>query len=151
MAIDFDEVQTSRLRLLVSDYRNVPLTIRSAKVSAAARQLVIPQPESQEPLSLYFGNPLAEPANYDFARNLPERLASDPVTATIGAVTQNPDFIPPPLPLTERLPWLVYVVLGSVSLVLLMIIGNLAKTAVSLHEAQTVFRLQPPSIERTAK
>ncbi len=83
MAVDFPEVQTSRLRLLVSDYRNVPLTIRSAKVSAAARQLVIPQTESQqEELKLYFGNPLAEPANYDFARNLPEQLVSDPAAAT---------------------------------------------------------------------
>lgn len=137
MSIEFSEVQTSRLRLLVSDYRNVPLTIRSAKVSAAARQLVIPQNETQpEELKLYFGNPLAEPANYDFARNLPAELASKPAAATLAAVSQNPDFVPPPLPLTERLPWLVYAVLGTVSLVLLLIIGNLAKTAVALHEAQ---------------
>ncbi len=61
---------------------------------------------------------------------------SEPATATLGAVSQNPDYLPPPLPLTERLPLLVYAVLGAVSLVLLMIIGNLAKTAVLLHEAQ---------------
>ncbi len=139
MVLEFSETYASRLRLLVCDYRNAPLTIQSATVSAAARQLLIPTPDSNESqLTLYLGNPSAtEPANYDFARNLPERLDTKPALAELGSVTPNPDYVQPPLPLTERYPWLVYGVLGAVVVVLLLIISRLAKTAVTLHDAAT--------------
>jgi hypothetical protein len=136
MVIRFSEVYASRLRLLVADARNVPLTIRSAKASALARQVVMQRPPNpDESLKLFFGNPLAEPPEYDFARNLPESLDPKPASTSLEAVTPNPDFVPPPLPFTERLPWLVYAVLGLVSVVLLVIIASLARTSIAMHDA----------------
>jgi hypothetical protein len=48
------------------------------------------------------------------------------------------------LPLTERWPWLIYVVLGLVSLVLGVLIVNVARTAIALrpvHSAETTDKM----------
>ena len=135
MTVSFPEVQASRLRLLVADYRNAPLTIRAIKLSASARQIVFARPTPPETdLSLYFGNPSADLPKYDFAGNLPEN-PSVLVRAGLKETFQNPDFVPPPQPFTERFPWLIYFVLGSVAMCLLVVITNLAKTAIVIHDA----------------
>ncbi len=48
----------------------------------------------------------------------------------------NPAYIPPPKPLTERLPWLVYVVLSAVTAVLGLIITNMARYAITTPRPQ---------------
>ncbi|MGE0756370.1 MAG: DUF3999 family protein [Pirellulaceae bacterium] len=137
MVLSFPEVQTSRLRLQVMDHRNPPLSIQSARFSFAARQVVFaPAEPAAAPWRLYFGNPLAEPPNYDFARNLPEELVPAPVRGELGEVERNLDFVPPPQPLTERLPWLIYVVLGSVSVVLGGVILSVSRAATAAHDAR---------------
>lgn len=133
---NFGEVQTRRLRLHVTDYRNPPLSIRSIKFSAPARQVVFARPASEagEP-QLFFGNPRAELPNYDFARNLPEKLAPPPARAELKSAARNPSFVPPPQPFTERFPWLIYAVLGSVSAALAGVIVSLSRAAITIHDA----------------
>ena len=137
LVVKFAEIQTSNLQIRIQDYRNAPLSIRSVKFRAAARQIVFesihPAPTS---LKVFFGNPLAVQPNYDFARNLPDKLDLVPKKLSLSSVTSNPSFIPPEQPLTERLPWLIYLVLATVSLILLSIIFNLARTAIDLHDSQ---------------
>ena len=132
----FGEVQTRRLKLRVTDNRNPPLSIRSIKFSAPARQVVFARPadDAGEP-RLFFGNPLAELPVYDFARNLPVKLAPPPTRSELKAAARNTNFVPPPLPLTERFPWLIYVVLGSVTVVLAGVIVSLSRAAISIHDA----------------
>ena len=132
----FQEVQTRRLRLHVTDYRNPPLSIRSIKFSGPARQVVFARPTSEagEP-QLFFGNPHAELPNYDFARNLSAKLSPPPARAELKVAARNPNFVPPPQPFTERFPWLIYVVLGSVSVVLAGVIVSLSRAAISIHDA----------------
>ena len=131
----FGEVQTRRLRLRVTDHRNPPLSIRSIKFSAPARQVVFARPadEPGEP-RLFFGNPLAELPVYDFARNLPTKLAPPPARSELKSAARNPDFVPPPQPFTERFPWLIYVVLSSVTVVLAGVIVSLSRAAISIHD-----------------
>ena len=136
IVVQFNEVQTSRLRIQINDYRNAPLTIQQIHVRAAARQVIFELPATDgDSLKLFMGNPLAEPAQYDFDRNLPIKIAPSPEHVLLGDVTANPEFVPPPEPWTERLPWLVYVVLGGVTLVLGVIIVNLARHAMQLHDS----------------
>lgn len=132
----FQEVQTRRLRLFVTDHRNPPLSIRSIKFSAPARQVVFARPASDagEP-QLFFGNPHADLPVYDFARNLPEKLAPPPARSELKAVARNPNFVPPPQPFTERFPWLIYFVLGSVTVVLAGVIVSLSRAAITFHDA----------------
>jgi hypothetical protein len=136
MVLTFDEVQTSRLKLFVTDHRNPPLTIRGVKFGAPARQVVFARrPNDASELRLYFGNPLAEMPNYDFARNLPAKLTPPPTRVSIGEAIRNPNFVPPPQPFTERFPWLIYAVLGSVTLILAAVIASLSRTAIAIHDA----------------
>jgi hypothetical protein len=136
MTISFPEVRTGRLRLLVVDYRNVPLQIQSVKVSGAKRQVLAEIPsELKEELRLYYGNPLADAPNYDFARNLPAKVQPPPASAALSESMVNPNFVPPPLPFTERYPWLVYAVLGSACVALMLIVVSLAKQAVHIHDS----------------
>ena len=81
----FPEVRASRLRLVVTDFRNPPLAIRSVRFSAPARQIVfVPPASSDAQLRLFFGNPDAVAPNYDFARNLPAQLPTPPIRAAVG-------------------------------------------------------------------
>jgi len=137
ITISFSEVHATRLRLLVADYRNAPLTIRAVKLSASARQVVFARPTPPETeLRLFFGNPGADWPNYDFARNLTE---NPPVSVRAGLTEtiENADFVPPPQPFTERFPWLIYIVLGAVALCLLVVIASLAKTTITIHDTQS--------------
>ncbi len=136
MKAEFMDVRPSRLRLIVVDHANQPLNIRSVKYTAPARQVVFARagvPEGS--LRLYFGHPKAEAPNYDFARNLPARLDPPPLRAKLGPRQENPSYVPEPLPFTERWPWVIYVVLGGVSVVLAGIIFSVGRKAIAVDDA----------------
>lgn len=132
----FGELTANRLKLVVTDHRNPPLTIAKAEFSAAARQIVFARSETlRPPLRLYFGNPKALPPNYDFARQLTDRLDPAPARLRLGERQTNPDYRPPPKPLTERWPWLIYVVLSTAALVLAGLLVHLARSAICEYDA----------------
>ena len=63
---DFAEHAPGRLRLVVTDFRNPPLDLKSAQFSCPARQVVFARdPELKSPLRLYYGNHTAEAPHYD--------------------------------------------------------------------------------------
>jgi hypothetical protein len=134
MEIRFNEVQARQLRLVVTDFRNPSLNLAGVRYAAPARQVVFSAAELAAPLKLYFGNPKAESPHYDFAANLPERLDPAPLRGTLGELAANPEYSPVPPPWTERWPWLVYVVLGVASLVLLVILIALGREALRRHD-----------------
>jgi hypothetical protein len=114
---------------LITDYSNQTLSISSIKAAAPARQLVFELKETPaQPLRLFFGNAKATAPHYDFEKELPAKLASAPARSDAGAITNNPDFKPEPLPFTERIPWLIYVVLTASSIALALILISLART-----------------------
>ena len=136
MVAKFNEVRTSRLKLIVTDHLNDPLKIQKVTFSAPVREVVFEKPSDDANVRLFFGNPEALAPNYDFARNLPSQLNPPPSRAKLSQIETNPAFTPPPVPFTERWPWLIYVVLGAVSLILAVIIISLARKAISIHDGQ---------------
>jgi hypothetical protein len=136
MEIQFPEMTARQLRLVVTDYRNPALTLTGVRYTAAVSQVIFAHaPERTGPLRLYFGNPKAQAPRYDFAANLPAVVEPPPVRAALETVRENPTYQPEPKPWSERWPWLVYVVLGLASLVLLAILGMLAREAMARHDA----------------
>jgi len=133
LVITFDNEEYARkLRLLITDYSNQTLSISSIRAGAPARQLIFELKEADgQPLRLFFGNPKAAAPHYDFEKELPARLAfaaPPPARSAVGAAINNPDYEPEPLPLTERIPWLIYLVLAASSIALAMILISLART-----------------------
>jgi hypothetical protein len=133
-----NEVLARRLRLVVTDHRNPPLTLTAARYTAPVRQVVLATPEeSAWPIRLYFGNPEAQAPHYDFEKTLPAQLEPAPTRAELAEGAQaNPDYVPPPKPLTERYPWLVYVVLSLASVVLVGLLGLLGREWIRREEAR---------------
>ena len=134
LEITFNEEQTVRkLRLQITDYSNPTLNIMSIEAGAPTRQLVfeLKQPASQ-PLRLFFGNAKVDAPHYDFEKQLPMRLSTTPVQSTVSEVIGNREYQPEPLPLTERAPWLIYIVLAASSIALGFVLFSLARTATRL-------------------
>jgi len=141
LEIAIPEVWTRRLRLVVTDSRNPPLQLTQVRCTAWARQLIFAATNDLAgPLRLYVGKPEAETPRYDFAAALPGNLVPPPLRLDVDkeAVRKNPTYRPPPLPWTERYPWLVYVVLSVASLALLGIMIPLSRQALARTGAAPV-------------
>ena len=123
-----NEEHARELRLITDDYNNAPLSISSIQASGALRELYFELKEpAQQPLKLYFGNAKADAPHYDFEKELSAKLKGPVVPAQVGSFVANPIYNPPPLPFTERLPWLIYVVLTISSVALAVILFSLAR------------------------
>ena len=133
------EENVRKLRLQITDYSNPTLNITAIEASAPARQLVfeLKEPVSQ-PLQLFFGNETVAAPHYDFEKEVHARLAKEPTDSSLGPVLSNREYRPEPKPLTERVPWLIYVVLAASSIALGFILFSLARTATRIghKEAQ---------------
>lgn len=138
LVITFDaEVHARKLRLLITDYSNQALAIRSLKPGSPARQIVFELKDaSTQPLRLFFGNLKAGAPHYDFEKDLPAKLSTEPVRSKARVVAENPDYKPETLPLTERIPWLIYIVLTASSLALAVILIGLARATVRVEAQQ---------------
>jgi hypothetical protein len=142
--ISFPEISARKLRLIVIDSRNPPLTIEKATFSAPARQVIFPVTEDLKgPLRLYSGNPDAPPPNYVFASRLPLQFESKRVE--LGDRQDNPIYVPPPKPWTERWPYLADVILVGACAALAGLLMMLARGAIKRHDAlPEATRVPPP-------
>ena len=135
LVIYFNEETVARkLRLQITDYSNPNLNLTAIDASAPARQLVyeLKSPASG-PLRLYFGNENVPAPHYDFENEVARRLSREPLHSRLADVTANREYKPEPKPLTERAPWLIYVVLALSSIALAFVLLSLARTATKLN------------------
>jgi hypothetical protein len=143
LLIIFDnEVHVRKLRLLITDNSNQTLSISSIQAGAPARQLIFELKETDgQPLRLFAGNSGAAAPHYDFEKALPATFpasAPQPARSELGPLHENPDYKPEPLPLTERIPWLIYLVLAA---------SSIALGAILISLARTTLRTKPPAGE----
>jgi len=124
------EENVRQLRLQITDYSNPTLDIQSIEASAPARELVfeLKEPPS-EPLRLFVGNANLTAPHYDFEEELQARLSKQPANSAVTTLLANREYKPEPLPLTERVPWLIYLVLAASSIALGFVLFSLARTA----------------------
>ncbi|HEV8587710.1 MAG TPA: DUF3999 family protein [Pyrinomonadaceae bacterium] len=139
LTITFDNEEHARkLRLLITDYSNPTLPISSIKAAAPARELYFELKEpAAQPLRLFFGNMHADAPHYDFEKELAAKLKTPALPATVGSFVKNTDYRAPLLPFTERLPWLIYVVLAISSVALVLILLGLARATMGMDRKET--------------
>jgi len=129
------EEHVRTLRLQITDYSNQTLTIQGIEASAPARELVFELKQPQPlPLRLFFGNARVPEPHYDFEKEVATKLKSPVRQSSAGEVIKNSAYTPEPLPFTERVPWLIYLVLAAASIVLGWILWSLARTALRKGE-----------------
>lgn len=137
LSATFPEQRCARLRIVVTDYSNPPLSVIGCQVRGAAREIIFARSADLSwPLRLYYGNPDAAPPHYDFERNLPAQLQPAPERIEPGAPQANPHYAPPPLPWSERWSWLIHGVLGLACLALGAILFSLGRTAIARDDAR---------------
>lgn len=139
LVINFNEEEYTRtLKLVVTDHSNPTLALTSIQPSAPGRQLVFELKEpAAQPLRLYFGNRKIPPPHYDFEKELGNKLSRGATRITVGSSVPNPSYVPEPLPFTERVPWLIYLVLAASSLALAYILFSLARTTLRRGQLQS--------------
>ena len=139
VVVNFDhEEHTRKLRLLVTDHSNPTLQLMRIEPSAPARQLVFELKESPaQPMRLYFGNRNMPAPHYDFEKELGGKLTDNPMRLGVGLTTTNPNYTPEPLPFTERVPWLIYLVLTASSIALALILISLARRSLQQRPQPT--------------
>lgn len=130
-----DEVYARKLRLIVTDHSNHPLNVFAVEAGAPLRQLFFELKEPSAQLRLYFGNANATEPHYDFEDELQSRLTAPVVATVAGPLTNNPEYRPAPLPFTERVPWLIYIVLTASSVALGLILFSLARNVRNQEQA----------------
>lgn len=127
------EENVRQFRLQITDYSNPTLDIKEIEAGAPARELVFEVKESQsEPLRLFVGSANVTAPHYDFEKEMTARLSKQPVNSAITSLLPNLEYTPEPLPLTERVPWLIYLVLAASSIALGFVLFSLARTATRL-------------------
>jgi hypothetical protein len=137
LTFDFSERFARRLKLTVTDDRNLPLPISSFTAMSAARQVVFELgPSPAAPLRLYYGSSRALEPHYDLAARFPADLSSRPLMRlALGPQRENPVYQPEPKPFSERSPWLVYVVLAAASLALAALLMSLARASANREQS----------------
>ena len=131
----FEEVPARKFRLVITDFDNPPLQLdfNGVTYKSAVRQVIFERPEKgfAELLRLYVGNDKTPAPHYDIENKLPATITPPPAEVQVGGVTDNPTYVPPPEPLHEKMPWLVYIILGAACLVLVGILAVLGKEAIA--------------------
>ena len=144
LALTYSETTARYFRLTIFDADNPPLTVQGIDVWGLQRRLVFSADPGQS-YNLYYGSPQARRPSYDIELVFPYLEAENLPQARLGPQVGNPQFVepepplpppvvepkPPPLPVSERLPWLLPVVVAvaavMVGLLILLVLRQARK------------------------
>ena len=129
LTIRFGESRYRYYQLTIQNEDNPPLPVDGARASGFLRKLIF-SAESGKAYRLYYGNPEAAAPSYELERIFPYLVTEDLPVARLGVHTRNPAFtIPaePPVPFTERYPWLLPTVVAIAALLIGAFLATLVR------------------------
>jgi hypothetical protein len=105
------------LVMMIDQGDDEPILVTRARASRPRQQVRFLMDGSAEmPLALYFNPDVPRDPEYDLPRRLEERGIATFASVEHGPLTDNPAYRPPPEPLSERTPYLLYAVVGALVL-----------------------------------
>lgn len=131
LSIDYPESNYRYYRITVFNRDDKPINISGVEAKGLLRKLIF-RYDPQKSYKLYYGNAHARYPQYDIEALFPYLDLSLLPAAALSAETLNPGFlepVSPEKPLSERLPWLLPLVLAVVVLVLGGLIVKLVLSA----------------------
>ena len=111
LTVTYPETTLRYLRMTVYNEDNPPLDIDGLKIHGVSRKLLFPARPGAS-YELYYGNSEARTPSYDLKRFLPYLETEGLTRGLLGPQTNNPGITIPKKPFTERLPWLIPVVVA---------------------------------------
>ena len=131
--IVYSESNARYLKLVVHNQDNQPLHITDATFSGYTRAIAF-LAEPQGSYRLFYGNVKAMFSSYDLAQIYRNFKADEFVSGSLGVEKVNHEYVPPVVPLTERKPWILGVMLGIVAVLLGLVIFRVVKKTASTPE-----------------
>lgn len=119
VALDGFQTDEPTLALMIDQGDDAPVPLRGARAHRPRQTLRFIAPaEARPPLALHFEPDEPHTPRYDLARRLREHEIDRFARLAHGPLEPNPDYRPTPEPRSERLPWLLYLLVIPLVLVL---------------------------------
>ena len=131
LAIGYQETANRYLRIVIHDEDNPPLDVRGVEVWGVQRRLLFLAAPGKS-YRLHYGNEKATRPSYDVERVFIYLETESPPRAALGPQSDNPLFEeepPPPVPLTERTPWLLPLAVSAAAVVVGLILFGVFRQA----------------------
>lgn len=131
LTVTYPETTRRYLRLTVYNEDNPPLEIGGLEVYGVSRRLLFPaRPETL--YQLYYGKLDTRAPSYDLARFLPYLETEGLPLGVLGAQTRNPAYMIPQEPWSERLPWLIPVMVALAAVIVGVLLLGVLRQAKSV-------------------
>lgn len=111
LEVELGRVYPRRMRLSLTEWDNPALEIAAVRLEAPVRRAVFPARVAGR-YRVYLGKEGARMPDYDVGAVLARSAGVTPVAVEVGAWAENPEYVPPAKPVSERWPWLLPGVLG---------------------------------------
>ncbi len=111
LEVGLGRVYPRRMRLSVTEWDNPALEITAVRLEAPVRRVVFPALVAGR-YRVYLGREEARMPDYDVGAVLARSAGVMPAVVELGAWAENPEYVPPAQPVSERWPWLLPGVLG---------------------------------------
>lgn len=111
LEVELGRVYPRRMRLSLTEWDNPALEIAAVRLEAPVRRVVFPARVAGR-YRVYLGKEGARMPDYDVGAVLARSAGVTPVAVEVGAWAENPEYVPPAKPVSERWPWLLPGVLG---------------------------------------
>ena len=134
LAITYPETTNRYLRIVIHDEDNPPLDVRAVEVWGIQRRLLF-LADPAKSYELHYGNDDATRPSYDVERVFIYLETESPPRATLGPQSDNPLFEEeppppaPPVPVTERMPWLLPLAVSAAAVVVGLILFGVFRQA----------------------
>lgn len=123
------------VKLVILNQDNQPLHVTGILFSGYTRAVAF-LGEPQSSYRLFYGNEKAGYSSYDLAQIYRNFKADEFVSGALGVEHLNSEYVPPVIPLSEREPWILGVMLGIVAVLLGLVIFRVVKKTASAVETQ---------------
>lgn len=131
LVVNYPEITSRYLRLVIHDEDNPPLNVRDVDVWGLSRRIIFTA-DPQHSYRLYYGKTKAKKPSYDIERIFPYLVTENLPEAEIGPQYTNPYFEEEKPPVSERFPWLFPAMIAAaavvVALLLIVIFRQIRKT-----------------------
>lgn len=116
LTVNYPEIQYRYLKITIDNGDDKPLVVKEVKLFGLLRTLAFKYDPALT-YYLYYGNKTAERPRYDIEKIFPYLEKRSMPTVDLGKEESNPDYqapVPSPVPLTEKYPDILLVVLGLI-------------------------------------